>query len=133
MYAAHLASGSRKLTNLQQQMHRVFFLLFFCFFLLDALGVSPLKIFVEKCVARGYAIRVLQLHHEEWVEVFRKRIFIIGCGQKIGHAEAADWIVRAICSSREYRLLSPPVPVFSVVATESLDERVRRDGAQASQ
>ena len=40
------------------------------------------------------------------------RLFILGIGKELGHAKAADWVVRLIQDSIRHRALTPPTPLL---------------------
>lgn len=95
------------------------------------LGMSPLKRFVQDVVRLGYAVRVLEVEHSVWVEVPRKRLFVLACGPELGHSEGVSWLAKHIQEVVDRRkMLGPPAGVFDVIDINDPEEVQRREAAK---
>ena len=88
-------------------------------------GESYVKSFMRKGKALGYAMRALILDHNVWIELPRRRIYVIGVGPEMGHSAGADFIISQMKEIQEYRMLTPPTAAFDLWDPDCPAERDR--------
>ena len=89
-------------------------------------GLSPLDVCAKKWRTHGYALRAVILDHFLFVEVPKKRCFILGFHKDGGFEKAADWAVDFIQSAARHRLLTPPTQILDLIDPNGPEETRRR-------
>ena len=98
-------------------------------------GETFLKGLMKKAVKAGLATRALTIDLSTFVKVSRERLFIFGCGPKLGHKDGANWITARINDVKsklaQRGAAKDVVGDFGVVQLDDPEEVARRTSKAA--
>ena len=86
-------------------------------------GRPFLSTLVERCTQVGYSVVVLKLNHNDWIDVARERMFLLGFRSTAGGQRAAKWAAQKaqeVVTARQS--MGGPVGVWEVLDASDPEE-----------
>ena len=90
---------------------------------LSKTGRPFLSMVVERCTQAGYSVVVLKLNHNDWIDVPRERLFLLGFRSTAGGQCAAKWAAqKAQEVMKARRSMGGPIGVWEVLGASDPEE-----------